>query len=91
MLIKVKGKLTHLRHIFDDPNSILVDLIPDLRYKIHDYKDAKIVNEIDKKTNGSLGRIGLIHDELQLSGTSCEKNIKGGSELETRLEEVHAA
>lgn len=41
MLIKVEGKLTHLRHILDDPNSILVDLIPDLRYKRHNYKDAK--------------------------------------------------
>ena len=28
---------------------------------------------------------------MQLSGTSREKDIKGGSELETRLEEVHAA
>lgn len=83
MLIKVKGKLTHLRHILDDPKPIFVDLIPDLRYKRHDYKDAKIVNEIDKDTNSSLGRIGLIHDELQLSGTSREKDIKGGSELET--------
>ena len=91
MLIKVKGKLTHFRHILDDPNSILVDLIPDLRYKRHDYKDTKIVNEIEKETNGSLGRIGLIHNELQLSGTSREKDIKGGRELETRLEEVHAA
>lgn len=51
----------------------------------------KIVNEIEKETNGSLGRIGLIHDELQLSGTSREKDIKGGRELETRLEEVDSA